>query len=124
MQAAGGKATEIAKLALARLQRTLREPQLIPSNVSMRIDLINALSRSRDHALRNALLAANVMPAITRALVKISLALNVSPDPAFLDPMIAGLGYLRNCLESSDGFTWVAQAIINQRGALERAVQL
>ena len=111
LQAVGGKGTEIAKLALTRLQRTLKGPNYHPNHISMHIDLVNALSRPRDHPLRHALLSANVIWIISGALVKIAVLLNTSRDPGFIDPMVGGFGYLRNCLESTDGFTWVSQAI-------------
>ena len=111
LKMAGGKSTEIAKLAIARLQRTLKGPNYEPGQISITIDLINAFSRKRDHPLRHALLSANVIWVMTGALVKLSVLVNTAPDPAFLDSMASGFGYLRNCLESTDGFTWVNQAV-------------
>lgn len=106
-----GKATEVAKLSIARLQRSLKGPNYEPSAVSMYLDLINAFSRQRDHPLRHALLSANVIWVVSGALVKLSVLVNTSRDPGFLDPMVSAFGYLRNCLESTDGFTWINQAI-------------
>ncbi|KAI0751907.1 hypothetical protein C8Q80DRAFT_1269066 [Daedaleopsis nitida] len=113
LKMAGGKASEVAKLAISRLQRALKASDLNaePSVVSMYLDVINSFSRVRGHALRHALLSANVIWVVSGALVRISVFVNTSRDRGWIDPMIGAFGYLRNCLESTDGFTWVAQAI-------------
>ncbi len=56
-------------------------------------------------------MSANVIWVVSGALVKLSVLVNTSRDPGFLDPMVSAFGYLRNCLESTDGFTWINQAI-------------
>ncbi|TFK80133.1 hypothetical protein K466DRAFT_667821, partial [Polyporus arcularius HHB13444] len=111
LKVVGGKAKEVAKLAITRLQRTLKGPEYHPNHISMHIDLVNSLSRPRDHPLRHALLSANVIWVISGALVKISVLMNTTRNVDYMDPMLGGFGYLRNCLESTDGFTWVTQAI-------------
>ena len=111
LKAVGGKATEVAKLSIARLQRSLKGPDYIPAPISMYLDLLNSFSREAEHPLRHALLSANVISVVSGALVKLSVLVNTSRDPAFLDTMISAFGYLRNCLESTDGFTWINQAI-------------
>ncbi|KAI0368385.1 hypothetical protein BV20DRAFT_459675 [Pilatotrama ljubarskyi] len=111
LRMAGDKADEVAKLSLARLQRALKGPSYNATHLTIYMDFINSISRVRSHPLRHALLSANVIWIITNALVKISVLVNTSPDPAFLDAMVSGFGYLCNCLESTEGFTWVAQSV-------------
>ncbi|KAF7799425.1 hypothetical protein EIP86_010660 [Pleurotus ostreatoroseus] len=111
LKVTGSKSDEVAKLAISRLCSTLQAPKLNATHLVIHMDFINSLSRSYKHAFRNALLSANVIWNITKALVKISTVVNTTQDLAFLDAMVSGFGYLYNCLESSDGFTWVTQAI-------------
>ncbi|KAH9887647.1 hypothetical protein C8Q73DRAFT_207746 [Cubamyces lactineus] len=111
LRIAGGKADEVAKLALARLQRALKGPTYNATHITIYMDFINSISRVPSHPLRHALLSANVIWVITNALTKISVLVHTSPDPSILDAMISGFGYLRNCLESTEGFTWVAQSV-------------
>lgn len=107
----GNKADEVAKLALARFQGALKGRQLNATHLTIYMDFLNSISRVSAHPLRHALLSANVIWIVTAALVQLSVTVNISPDPGFLDAMISGFGYLRNCLESTDGFTWVAQSV-------------
>ncbi|KAI0352454.1 hypothetical protein OH77DRAFT_1513235 [Trametes cingulata] len=111
LRMAGDKAEEVAKLAIARLQRALKGPSYNPTHLTIYMDFINSISRVRSHPLRHALLSANIIWIITNALVKISIFVNTSPDPTYLDAMVSGFGYLCNCLESTEGFTWVAQSV-------------
>ena len=111
VRAAGGKATDVAKLCLMRLQRILKASTYNAAHLSINVDLINNLCRRGNHPMRHAMLGANAIHAIAGALVKLSVLVNTSPDPECLDAMVASLGYLRNCLQSTDGFTWVSQAV-------------
>lgn len=111
LKVTNSKSEEVAKLALSRLRGALQAPKLNASHLVIHMDFINSLSRSYKHAFRNALLSANVIWNITNALVKISAIINTTKDLAFLDAMVSGFGYLYNCLESTDGFTWATQAI-------------
>ncbi|THH33240.1 hypothetical protein EUX98_g1007 [Antrodiella citrinella] len=111
LKAAGGKAREVAKLSLTRLKDVLKAPQLSSTHLMMHLDFLNSVSRVPSHPIRRAPFGANVIWIVTGALVKLSVLVNTSPDLGFLDAMVAGFGYLSNCLESTDGFTWVSQAI-------------
>ncbi|THH02693.1 hypothetical protein EW026_g228 [Hermanssonia centrifuga] len=111
LKVTGRNSDEVAKLAVGRLKRAVAASPLIGQHLTIYVDFICSLSRSSKHAFRNALLSANVIWNITTALVKISTVINATRDLSFLDAMVSGFGYLYNCLESSDGFTWVSQAI-------------
>ncbi|TCD64726.1 hypothetical protein EIP91_003682 [Steccherinum ochraceum] len=111
LKAKGGKAGEVAKLALERLKGAVKETQPNPAHLTMYLDFINSISRQPTHALRRALLSGNVIWHVTGALVKISVLVNTSRTPGFVDAMVSAFGYLRNCLESSDGFTWISMSI-------------
>ncbi|OJT07647.1 hypothetical protein TRAPUB_1472, partial [Trametes pubescens] len=82
-----------------------------PTHLTIYMDFLNSISRVSTHPLHHALLSANVIWIVTTALVQLSVTVNISSDPAFLDVMISGFGYLRNCLEFTDGFMWVAQSV-------------
>jgi len=111
LKMAGGKAAEIAKLSLSRLKTALKASPVNGTHLTMYLDFINSLSREPEHPLRHALLGANVIWIVTSALTTISIQVNLGRDLAFLDAMVAALGYLTNCLDSTDGFTWVSQSI-------------
>ncbi|OSD01899.1 hypothetical protein PYCCODRAFT_1468190 [Trametes coccinea BRFM310] len=111
LRVAGGKAGEVAKLSIARLQRALKGPEYNAIHITIYMDFINSISRVPSHPLRHALLSANIIWVVTTALTKISVLIHTSRDPGFLTSMVAAFGYLRNCLESTEGFTWVAQSV-------------
>lgn len=111
LKVAGGKADEIAKLSLTRIRSALKARPVNGTHLTMYIDLINSLSRIVDHPLRYALLGANVIWVVTNALTTIAIQVNLGRDLSFLDAMVSAFGYLANCLDSTDGFTWVSQSI-------------
>ncbi|TFY60980.1 hypothetical protein EVJ58_g4795 [Rhodofomes roseus] len=111
LKMAGGKADEIAKLSLARVKTALKARPINGTHLTMHLDFINALSREASHPLRHALLGANVIWIVTNALTTISIQVNLSRDLSFLDAMVSAFGYIANCLDSTDGFTWVSQSI-------------
>ncbi|KAH8079436.1 hypothetical protein BXZ70DRAFT_996345 [Cristinia sonorae] len=111
LKAKGGKADEIAKLSMTRLKTALKSPQPNAASLMIYMDFINSLSRVYSHPLRRALLSANVIWVFTGALVKLSVLVNTANNQDYIDAMVSGFGYLRNCLESSDGFTWVSQSV-------------
>ncbi|KAI9059087.1 hypothetical protein FKP32DRAFT_1188172 [Trametes sanguinea] len=111
LRVAGGKAGEVAKLSIARLQRALKGPEYNAMHITIYMDFINSISRVASHPLRHALLGANIIWVVTTALTKISVLVHTSRDPGFLTSMVSAFGYLRNCLESTEGFTWVAQSV-------------
>lgn len=111
LKAAGGKADEIAKLSIARIKSTLKARPVNGTHLTMYIDFVNSLSRVVDHPLRYALLGAHAIWIVTNALTTIAIQVNLGRDLSFLDAMLSAFGYLANCLDSTDGFTWVSQSI-------------
>lgn len=111
LKVAGGKSNVVAKIMVTRLRSALKRPEVNPLHLLMYLDLLNALSRSPTHPFRNALLSANSVWLTTSALVKIASMVQENQDPVLLDAAVSSFGYLFNCLESADGFTWVSQAI-------------
>lgn len=111
LKISGKKADAVAKLALTRLRNAMKSKAPNGGYVTMYIDFLNMISRSPKHPFRHALLGANVVWTVTSNLCKIGTILNDTGDLAFVDAMVAGFGYLFNCLESTDGFTWVNQAL-------------
>ncbi|CDO69474.1 hypothetical protein BN946_scf184817.g34 [Trametes cinnabarina] len=111
LRVSGGKTDELAKLAIARLQRALKGPAYNPVHITIYMDFINSISRVASHPLRHALLSANIIWIVTTALTKISVLVHTSKDDGWLTAMVSAFGYLRNCLESTEGFTWIAQSV-------------
>jgi len=111
LYAAGGEADKIAKLAISRLRSAMQENPIQPSKASIHTDLINEISRGTHHPLRHALLSANVIQVVTKCAVAVTAQLNLAQDSSLVDPMFSCFQYLANCLQSTDGFTWVVQSV-------------
>lgn len=108
----GGLADVIAKVLIARVQSVVKARPVNRFALMMHLDLINLLSRIVGHPLRYALLGANAIWVVTNALTVIAIQLNADPvNLAFRNAMVSAIGYLVNCLDSTDGFTWVSQSI-------------
>ncbi|KIM77726.1 hypothetical protein PILCRDRAFT_11814 [Piloderma croceum F 1598] len=121
LKAAGGKADQLAKLALMRLYTEGQKPQISGCKAAVYADLLSQLSRSLEHQLRHALLGASAISTVTKTLVAVSSQIGSHGNPELLDAIIALFGYLTNCLESTDGFTWITQSV--QTGLLKAFVE-
>jgi hypothetical protein len=110
--AAGGNADNVAQLMLSRLHTSIKGAHAFNSPTAVYLDLIGHLSRRADHALRHAFLASNIIVLCTEITLAVSKMLNAGTGPpVLLDTMVAAFAYLSNCLESTDGFTWVSQSV-------------
>ncbi|KAJ7704983.1 hypothetical protein B0H17DRAFT_920622 [Mycena rosella] len=107
----GGTADTLAKVAISRARGAIGRTPLDPTQLAIYFDLMGHLSRGWDHPLRYAFLQAGVIPLCTRAAGTLGRALSVGGSPGLLDGMVSAFGYLANCLESTEGFTWVAQSV-------------
>ncbi|KAJ7094703.1 hypothetical protein B0H15DRAFT_830575 [Mycena belliarum] len=108
---AGGALDAIVKPAMGRARNALAHTPLQSAPVTIYLDLLGHLSRAWDHPLRYALLHAGAIPLCTRAAGSFARVLNAGGDPELLHAAVAAFMYLANCLESTDGFTWVLQSI-------------
>jgi hypothetical protein len=111
LKAAGGKPDQVAKLALTRLQTEAQKPQIGGFRVAVYADILSQFSRSPTHPLRHSILIGGAMSTVTKTLVTVASQINSTNRPILLDAIVALFGYLRNCLESTDGFTWVTQSV-------------
>ena len=111
--AAGGDADNVAQLMLSRLRTSINSTPVYGAPAVAYLDLVGHLSRAPEHALRHAFLGSNTIALCTKIALSVSKMLNVGngAPPIQLDVMVAAFGYLTNCLESTDGFTWVSQSI-------------
>ncbi|KAJ8454929.1 hypothetical protein ONZ45_g19115 [Pleurotus djamor] len=76
------------------------------------VDLIGHLSRRRGHPLRSAFFHHNVIPSMTKVALSGARRIRKGGQPPGLEAfMVSGFGYLANCLETTDGFSWVISAI-------------
>ncbi|KAJ7490685.1 hypothetical protein FB451DRAFT_1079464 [Mycena latifolia] len=108
---AGGKPDALVKPAMARARAAIGHAPLNPAEIAVCLDLLGHLSRGWDHPLRYAHLQAGAIPLCTRAAGTLAGALNAGRSPGLLDGAVAAFGYLANCLESTEGFTWVVQSV-------------
>jgi len=111
LKTAGGKADQLAKLALTRLRAEGQKPLISGCRTAVYADILSQFSRSPKHLLQYAVLGAGAISTVTKTLVAISSQINLTGNPMLLDAIIALFGYLRNCLESTDGFTWITQSV-------------
>ncbi|RDB14658.1 hypothetical protein Hypma_016492 [Hypsizygus marmoreus] len=112
LAAAGGEPDNIVQLSLSRLRTSVNGPGIRdPAKTAIYLDLIGHLSRGQRHPLRHAFLHANTITLCTKVALSASQLLNQGGPPGLLDVMVASFGYLANYLESTEGFTWVTQAI-------------
>ncbi|KAJ6494134.1 hypothetical protein DFH09DRAFT_1206826 [Mycena vulgaris] len=111
LAAAGGNPDTLVKPAMARARDAIGRTPLDPVQIAIYFDLINHLSRGWNHPLRYALLQTGVIPLVTRTAGTLGRALNTGGNPALLDGVVSAFGYLANCIESTVGFTWVAQSL-------------
>ncbi|KAF8887152.1 hypothetical protein BD779DRAFT_1528356 [Infundibulicybe gibba] len=75
------------------------------------LDLIGHLSWESKHALRYAFLNSNIIATSTKLILTVSKLLHAGGNTSLLAVMVSAFGYLSNCLESTDGFTWVTQSL-------------
>lgn len=109
--AAGGNADNVVQMALSRLRTALNSPRMEGPRVAIYLDLIGHLSRDPDHRLRHAFLNSNIITQCTKIALDTTKLLNDGGGPELLNTMVAAFGYLANCLQSTDGFSWVSQSI-------------
>ncbi len=113
LQAAGEKPWVVADLAIGNARHTLMTPPLDGNHFAIHLGLISSLSRFPNHPFRHAFLSRNVISFVTSALVKLGQTghSNNINDLMLVGAMLSCFEYLYNYLESTDGFTWVSQAI-------------
>lgn len=113
IKTAGGKAENVVTLSMSRLRTALSSPILHEPRATIYLDLIGHLSRAPAHPLRLGFLNAGIIVVCTNTAVKVTSMLNNKPvfHPGLLDLVVASLVYLLNCLESTDGFSWVVQSL-------------
>ncbi|KAJ7861827.1 hypothetical protein B0H14DRAFT_2741409 [Mycena olivaceomarginata] len=103
--------TASSKIAMSRTRTALSRRTLVPVEITIYLDLLGHLSYGRNHPLRIGLLHAGAIPLCTRAAGDLARALGSGGDVALLDGIVAAFGYLVNCLQSTEGFTWVVQSL-------------
>lgn len=112
LKAARDNADQVAKLALARLSKEGQKAPTEGKLMEIHTAILNQLSREPKHPLRNALLVAGSIITVTKNLVSISGQIhNVSTNPTLIEAMISCFEHLGDCIESTDGFTWVSQSV-------------
>lgn len=116
LNAAGGNAKNVAKLMMTRMKKVMTGPRTSAheNRITIYLDLIGHMSMTKSSPLRHAFLSLDIIPTCTKVALATAKQLNNggSPDGGYLiGPLVASLGYLVNCIESTDGFSWVVQAI-------------
>ncbi|KAH6912812.1 hypothetical protein BKA70DRAFT_1265084 [Coprinopsis sp. MPI-PUGE-AT-0042] len=112
IRTAAGKAETVAKLALARLKAAIKDiTRIHEPQTTLYLELIIDLCRPANHPLRHAFLQGNLITLCTNIAVTVSRLLQSRELPGLIDLMGNAFGFLNNCLESTDGFSWVNQSI-------------
>ncbi|EJD43851.1 hypothetical protein AURDEDRAFT_114606 [Auricularia subglabra TFB-10046 SS5] len=108
----GQRPGAIAKRALQNFKHwALRTPPDAKA-ATISADLLNQMSRVAKHPLRHAILGNGTIGVFTQALVHLSDHIErPRADPILVHMFVSLLGYMWNCLESTDGFTWVKEAV-------------
>ncbi len=109
-KAAGEQPLLVAERAISNTRNALKEADIDRSYLAIHVELIGRLSVF-EYPFRHALFSKHVIWFITSTLVKFGRAMNSKNDATLVSPMASCFGYLYNYLESTDGFTWVSQAI-------------
>ena len=112
LKTAGGKPDQVAKLALStHLSTEGQKAKIRGFKVAVYTDILCQFSWSAIHPLRHAILIAGGISTVTKTLISVSSQINSTGNPTLLDAIVALFGFLRNCLESTDGFTWISQSV-------------
>ncbi|KAJ7769082.1 hypothetical protein DFH07DRAFT_806830 [Mycena maculata] len=111
LAAGDGNADALGWIAMRRARSALGRNPLDPVQIAIYLGLLSHLSCGVDNPLRYAVLQAGGIPVCTRAAGELGRALDAGGSPGFLDGMVAAFGYLVNCLESTEGATWVVQSV-------------
>ncbi|KAK0469609.1 uncharacterized protein EV420DRAFT_1495591 [Desarmillaria tabescens] len=111
VKAGGGNADSIAQLAVSRLKTAINNAQMNHTAIVIYLDLIGHLCRKPRHPLRHAFLNLNIIPMFTKIALNALKMLNERAPDIMLDVMVSSMCFMFNCLESTDGFTWVIQAV-------------
>ncbi|KAJ7160279.1 hypothetical protein C8R46DRAFT_1001507 [Mycena filopes] len=110
--AAGGGNTElIVKLAMSRTRKALARSPIDAPAIAMYVSVMNRLVLDRDRPLRHAFLQAGAIQLCTKVAGTLARTLNAGGNLEFIDGIVSALGFLGNCLESTEGFTWVTQSL-------------
>lgn len=116
LKAAGGSAKNVAKLMMVRMKRVMTGPRMSAheNRTAIYLDLIGHMSMVKTNPLRHAFLSSDIIPTFTKVALATAKQLNSGGSPDGRDwtgPLVASLGYLVNYIESTDGFSWVVQAL-------------
>lgn len=109
--AAGGSAPNIAKLAMVKLRAAANAPKWDEKRLTIFLDLIGHFCVSRSHQLRNSFLGLKAIGFCAKIAVQAANLKNLGGPEMLLAVYVAALGFIRNCVQSTDGFSWVIQAI-------------
>lgn len=110
VQAAGGNPNNVVNLALSRLRSAVKAGRIHEPCISVYLHLIAQLSQAA-HQLHDLFLGADIIVQCTTIALNTSKSLNAGGPSSLLDSIIAAFRFLKHYLESTDGFTWVSQAV-------------
>lgn len=110
MSVSKNKPDAIAKLTMKRIKAEMQKANIDNTRAVISTDMLCKFCRPPQHPLRHAFLAQGAVGVVTRGLVA-CIAQMTTSRTSHLDAIVGCFGFLRNCLESTDGFTWVSEAI-------------
>ncbi|KAF4599144.1 hypothetical protein EYR40_006234 [Pleurotus pulmonarius] len=119
---ANGDAERIARVTLSRLRIAVNGPGFETTIGGVALNLMCRLCRRRGHPLLYAFLHHNAIAAATKVAASSARAYMKTGNDGVIPALISSFGFVANCLESTDGFTWVTVAM--QSGLIQAFLEV
>ncbi|KAG9220371.1 hypothetical protein CCMSSC00406_0006636 [Pleurotus cornucopiae] len=119
---ANGDAERIARVALSRLRTAANGPGFETPIGGAALNLMCRLCRRRGHPLLYAFLHHNAIATVTKVAASAARAYMKTGNDGVIPALVGSFGFVANCLESTDGFTWVTIAM--QSGLIQAFLEV
>ncbi|KAF7427888.1 hypothetical protein PC9H_007105 [Pleurotus ostreatus] len=119
---ANGDAERIARVALSRLRTAVNGPGFETPIGGAALNLMCRLCRRRGHPLLYAFLHHNAIATVTKVAASAARSYMKTGNDGVIPALVGSFGFVANCLESTDGFTWVTIAM--QSGLIQAFLEV
>ncbi|KIJ45859.1 hypothetical protein M422DRAFT_226924 [Sphaerobolus stellatus SS14] len=111
MKVTKGRPNVIARLAITRLKSAINSADLAQERVKSCLKMICTLASLPSHNIQFAFLDAGIVPICTKIGLKAIRAYTSRGTSTLVGIASTAIQCLDNCLEATDGFTWVCQSV-------------